>query len=94
MSQGLLFSEPTIAETGVWCELSEEIDPAQWAGICRKIGRFSLLKFELLKQLLRSTESSMTIEMVDSSRKTYVQPTWSDSVWIYLYHRGFLFLGK
>ena len=45
MSQGLLFSEPTIAETGVWCELSEEIDPAQWAGICRQIGRFSQLKF-------------------------------------------------
>ena len=73
-SQGLLFSEPTIAETGVWCELSEEIDPAQWASVCRQIGRFSLLKFQLLKQLLRSAESSMTIEMVDSSRKTYVQP--------------------
>ncbi len=72
-SQGLLFSEPSIAETGVWCELSEEIDPAQWAGICRKIGKFSLLKFQLLKQLLRSSESSETITMADSSRKTYVQ---------------------
>ena len=74
MSQGLLFSEPTIAETGVWCELSEEIDPAQWAGICRQIGRFSIVKFQLLKQLLRSAESSMTIEMGDPGRKTYVQP--------------------
>ena len=75
MSQGLLFSEPSIAETGVWCELSEEIDPALWAGICRKIGQLSLLKFNLLKQLLRSAESSMTIPKVDSNRKTYVQPS-------------------
>ena len=74
MSQGLLFSEPSIAETGVWCELSEEIDPAQWAGICRKIGKLSLLKFNLLKQVLRSAESSLTIPKVDSSRKTYVEP--------------------
>ena len=69
-SQGLLFSEPTIAETGVWCELNEELDPAQWASVCRQIGRFSLLKFNLLRQLLRGAESSETIEMVDSSRET------------------------
>ena len=25
--QGLLFSEPSIAETGVWCKLEEGIDP-------------------------------------------------------------------
>jgi len=29
-SQGLLFSEPDIAETGVWCQLSEGIDPENW----------------------------------------------------------------
>ena len=74
MSQGLLFSEPTIAETGVWCELSEDIDPAQWAGVCRQIGKFSLLKFQLLKQVLSSSESSEAITMPDSSRKTYVCP--------------------
>jgi hypothetical protein len=74
MSQGLLFSEPTIAETGVWCELSEETDPAQWVGICRKIGRLSLIKFQLLRQLLRSSESSETIPLPESSRKTYVYP--------------------
>ena len=74
MSQGLLFSEPTIAETGVWCELSEDIDPAQWAGVCRKIGRFSLLKFNLLRQLLRSSESSEAISLPDPNRKPYVQP--------------------
>jgi hypothetical protein len=74
MSQGLLFSEPSVAETGVWCELSEEIDPAQWAGVCRQIGRFSLLKFQLLRQLLRSSCSSETIPVPDPRRKPYVQP--------------------
>jgi hypothetical protein len=34
-SQALLFSEPSIAETCVWCELSEGIDPAEWAVVCR-----------------------------------------------------------
>lgn len=74
MSQGLLFTESSIAETGVWCELSEEIDPAQWAGVCRQIGRFSLLKFQLLRQLLRSSCSSETIPMPDPRRKRYIQP--------------------
>mgnify|MGYP001554215649 CR=1 FL=1 len=35
VSQGLLFSEPSIAETGVWCELSTGIDPAEWESLCR-----------------------------------------------------------
>ena len=39
--QALLFSEPSIAETGVWCVLNEEVDPAEWAGLCRKMGRLS-----------------------------------------------------
>ena len=29
-SQGLLFSELSVAETGVWCELSNGVDPADW----------------------------------------------------------------
>jgi len=32
-SQGLLFTEPSIAETGVWCKLADGIDPAQWASL-------------------------------------------------------------
>jgi hypothetical protein len=35
MSQGFLFAESSIAETGVWCELSSEIDPDEWAYVCR-----------------------------------------------------------
>jgi len=45
-SQGLLFSEPSIAETGVWCNLSEGIDPAEWAMLCRHIGKLSPEEFE------------------------------------------------
>jgi hypothetical protein len=44
-SQGVLFSEPMYTETGVWCELAEGIDPAQWAHLCRHIGTFSPRKF-------------------------------------------------
>jgi len=73
-SQGLLFSEPSVSETGVWCTLSEEIDPAQWAGVCRQIGQFGLLKFQLLRQLLRASESSQTLPLPAQGRKPYVQP--------------------
>ena len=46
VSQGLLFSEPSIAETCVWCELSEGIDPAQWASLCRYIGNLTRREFD------------------------------------------------
>jgi len=45
-SQGLLFSEPSVAETGVWCQLSEGIDPENWAYICRYLGRLSPYEFK------------------------------------------------
>jgi len=52
-SQGLLFSEPSIAETCVWCELSEGIDPAEWANLCRYIGKLNPQDFECIrKQIL------------------------------------------
>jgi len=50
VSQGLLFSESSIAETCVWCELSEGIDPAQWANLCRYIGNMTLKEFEYVKR--------------------------------------------
>ena len=50
VSQGLLFSESSIAETCVWCELSEGIDPAQWANLCRYIGTLTLKEFEYVKR--------------------------------------------
>ena len=48
-SQGLLFSEPSVAETGVWCNLSEGINPTQWAMLCRYIGTLTPTEFERVK---------------------------------------------
>ncbi len=50
--QGLLFSEPSIAETGVWCELEKGIDPAEWARICRHIGSLDSAEFERISAML------------------------------------------
>ena len=48
-TQPLLFDIPAIAETGVWCQLADGIDPAEWAGLCRKIGQMSPCRFEEVK---------------------------------------------
>ncbi len=45
-SQGVLFSEPNYSETGVWVELSEGIYPAEWAYLCRYLGKLSSYEFE------------------------------------------------
>jgi len=50
--QGLLFSEPSIAETGVWCELEEGIDPSKWARVCRHIGSLRPAEFERVRAML------------------------------------------
>ena len=47
--QGFLFSEPAFAETAVWAELSADIDPSEWAHICRRIGTMTGQEFEGLK---------------------------------------------
>ena len=48
-SQALLFSEPSIAETCVWCELSEGIDPAEWAALCRYLGTLGPEEFHRVR---------------------------------------------
>ena len=52
--QALLFSEPSIAETGVWCALDEGVDPAEWAGLCRKMGGMTAGEFEAVKAMVVS----------------------------------------
>jgi len=59
VSQGLLFSEPSIAETCVWCELSEGIDPAEWASLCRYFGTLSLIEFEYVRKKFLQQHSSV-----------------------------------
>lgn len=56
VSQGLLFSEPSVAETGVWCTLADGIDPAQWANICRYIGTRNQEEFEhIINKIMSDT---------------------------------------
>jgi len=59
VSQGLLFSESSIAETCVWCELSEGIDPAQWANLCCYIGTLSLKEFKCVNSKILSKTVNM-----------------------------------
>ncbi|MFA6175038.1 MAG: hypothetical protein WC765_00495 [Phycisphaerae bacterium] len=53
-SQGILFSEPSCAETAVWCELSDGIDPAKWARLCREIGKLNTSEFENISNVFMS----------------------------------------
>ena len=58
-SQGLLFSEPLYTETGVWVELSEGLDPEQWASVCRYIGSLSPQKFKQVKKKIYPNPDSL-----------------------------------
>lgn len=57
--QGLLFSEPSIAETGVWCSLNEGIDPVEWASLCRYIGNMSLGEFKKVEKRVVGSPDSL-----------------------------------
>ena len=82
VSQGLLFSEPSIAETCVWCELSEGIDPAQWANLCRYIGNMTHKEFEYIKRKILSKPFNV------KSRKRRILPRSDDFVKIPLVSIG------
>lgn len=60
-SQGILFAEPSIADTGVWCSLSEGIDPTQWAGLCRFIGSRSPWEFDIIVKMVKSRKNSSSV---------------------------------
>lgn len=72
VSQGLLFSEPSVAETGVWCNLSEGIDPTQWAMLCRYIGTLTPTEFELVKGKIITKPDTKNNNLVRSSNRTDV----------------------
>ena len=57
-SQGLLFSEPSIAETGVWCSLSDGIDPGDWASLCRYIGNLGVREFGAVVRAVRGRKDA------------------------------------
>ncbi len=66
ITQPLLFSEPSIAETGVWCTLADGIDPAEWAGICRQIGQLSPDRFAAIKGFLTNRPKYQSSQNPDS----------------------------
>ena len=59
-SQGLLYSEPSIAETGVWCKLADGIDPAQWASLYRFIGIRSPREFDAIVKMVKGRQNTCT----------------------------------
>ena len=58
-SQGLLFSEPFYSETGVWCELNPDIEPTEWATLCRYIGNMSPRDFKKCKKTIFPSPDSL-----------------------------------
>ena len=62
--QGLLFSEPSFAETGVWCKLEESIDPAKWAKLCRHIVSLDSTEFERVAVMLMPKQRSAPIPIL------------------------------
>ena len=56
--QVLLFSEPSISETGVWSELNEGIDPAEWASLCRFIGNLCPREFGMVVKAVKGRKKS------------------------------------
>ena len=58
-SQGLLFSEPLYTETGVWCELTDGLDPQEWASLCRYIGSLSPKQFRRVKKKIYPNSDSL-----------------------------------
>jgi len=62
-SQALLFSRPSTAETCVWCELSEGIDPAEWAALCRYLGTLDTEEFARVRRTITPEPDRMGARM-------------------------------
>ena len=58
-SQGLLFSEPLYTETGVWVELNPDIEPEEWAFLCRYIGNMGQREFKKCKKTILPSPDSL-----------------------------------
>ena len=65
-SQGLLFSEPAYSETGVWCQLNEGIDPAQWAEACRYLGTLTPNQFQEARKRLFSQKNEVKSSIINN----------------------------
>ncbi|MBI9017330.1 MAG: hypothetical protein JEZ07_08740 [Phycisphaerae bacterium] len=70
-TQLLLFDEPAIADTGVWCQLSQEIDPGQWAQLCRIIGNLDINEFQRVQEYLHGRRNCLKRPNPDSLRARF-----------------------
>ena len=68
VSQGILFSQECIAETGLWCELAPGIDPTQWARVCRFLGHLSPERFQRACQQLHQLCSSKSLPTASTNK--------------------------
>lgn len=58
-SESLLFAEPAVAETGLWCELADGIDPARWAHLCGYLGNLTPDQFKKAEKRLYADPDSL-----------------------------------
>lgn len=58
-SQGLLFSENSIAKTSGWWQLSESIVPDQWVQVCRYSGQLNPHQFSRIQRKLYGNPNSL-----------------------------------
>lgn len=58
-SQGLLFAEPSMTETGLWCELSDGLDPARWGRLCWCLGNLHPQEFAKAEKRLYPNPDSI-----------------------------------
>jgi len=65
-TQPLLFDIPAIAETGVWCQLADGIDPAEWAGLCRQIGQLPPKRYAEIREFLGNNPKPTVTSKPDS----------------------------
>ena len=55
MAQKRQFNELSHCEIAVWCKLEPGIDPAQWASLCRFLGRLNPVAFKAISRGLSGT---------------------------------------
>ena len=79
-TQPLLFDIPSIAETGVWCTLADGIDPAQWAGLCRKVGQLSPDRFAEIADFLNRKDQKSNNSTFNSLNSSFGQSPSPDSL--------------
>jgi hypothetical protein len=66
-SQGFLFAEPSISDVCVWTQLRDDIDPADWAYLCRYFGKLEPKQFySLLAQVKGQRRIKPNLNDVDA----------------------------